>query len=40
MRSIGGVEHADAGSELGEVEVAAEVHFEGHRPDVGQGDVP
>ncbi len=40
VRSIGGVEHADAGGELGEVEVAAEVHFEGHRPRVGQGDVP
>ena len=40
MLSIGGVEHAGPGSELGEVEVAAEVHFEGHRPGVGQGDVP
>jgi len=38
--SIGGVERAGAGCELGEVEVAAEVHFEGHRPRVGQGDVP
>ena len=40
MLSIGGVEHAGPGSELGEIEVAAEVYFEGHRPGVGQGDVP
>lgn len=40
LHSIGRVEHASPGGELGEVEVATDVRSEGHRPRVDQDDVP